>query len=572
LEAGVTGTLLEVHDLHVTFAGGVAALGGVSFSLERGESLAIVGESGAGKSTLAHCLVGLVQPPHAAGSVRLAGHELLGAPPEHLRSLRWSTAALVPQDAAFNPVVRVGDQIAEPLRERARMRGSALRRRVDELAEEAELPARLLSRYPHELSGGERRRALLAMALALDPELLVLDEPAAGVDPAGSGALVRRIGAVADARGIARVVLSHDLPVAAELAARALVLYAGQVLEAGTAREVLGRPAHPYTWALVNAYPVLSTTKDLRPIRGRPPDPRAVPPGCPFHPRCTQAEPVCREQQPPLAPSRGRLVACHPGGLKVLLSATGLHKTFGSRAARVRALTGASLTVHEGEAVGVVGRSGSGKTTLSRVLSGHLAADAGEVLVEGEPAPRSWSARARLLRRRVQLVMQDPWDALSPRLTVEQLVREPLDVARASAPAGAVAEALEAVGLPTGGGFLRAHIHELSGGQLQRVALARALVARPRVLIADEPTSMLDASEQARVLVVLRELQVEIGLGLVFISHDVAVVRKVTDRIVVLDEGRVVEEGSSARVSTAPSSAAGRRLLEATPRLDLTEA
>jgi peptide/nickel transport system ATP-binding protein len=346
-----------------------------------------------------------------------------------------------------------------------------------------------------------------------------------------------------------------------------MVFYAGEVMEDGATTRVIAEPAHPYSWALVNAYPVMTTTKDLRPIRGRPPDPRAVPPGCPFHPRCTQAEPVCADARPELVASRDRLVLCHFGGLKTLLAATGVTKSFGRGRHAVPALAGVSLVLREGESVGIVGPSGSGKSTLARILAGHLALDGGEVVLEGEPQPTSWRGDDRLRRRRIQLIMQDPADALSPRLSVEDLVGEPLAVIGAAdaSKRSAVAEALDSVGLPSGGGFLHAHTHELSGGQLQRIALARALVCQPKVLVADEPTAMLDASEQARLLVVLRERQVEMGLGLVLVSHDLASVRKVTDRMVVLDEGRVVEEGPSALISSAPKSRTAQLLVAASP-------
>ncbi len=560
--------LLEVSDLRVRFDGEVDALRGVSLELERGDSLAIVGESGAGKSTLAQCLVGLIGPPQASGSVRLDGEELLGAPPERLRALRWSTVAIALQGSPFNPVVSVGDQVAEPLRERAGMDGTQARHRAQQLAEEVLLDPATLERFPHQLSGGEKRRAMLAMVLALDPELVILDEPTAGLDPATRVALLDRLDELAAGRRFALLTISHDLPAAARLGRTSMVLYAGEAMEVGPTGLVVGRPAHPYSWGLVNAYPVMSTSKDLRPIRGRSPDSRDVPGGCPFHPRCTQAEAVCRAEHPPLEPSRGRLVACHFGGLKTLLSATDLRKTFGRGRGAVQALRGVSFAVGEGESVGVVGPSGSGKSTLSRILAGHLSPDSGELHLGNERMSRSWARDARTTRRRIQLVMQDPWEALSPRLPVADLVREPLDIegeSAASAAAAAVAEVLDAVGLPSSGPFLAAHAHELSGGELQRVALARALIARPKLLVADEPTSMLDASEQARLLVVLRERQVEMGLGLVLVSHDVAVVRKVTDRIVVLDAGCVVEDGSSEQVSSAPRSLTGRRLVEAAP-------
>ena len=560
--------LLKVVDLAVRYRGNVDALRGVDFSLERGESLAVVGESGSGKSTLALCLAGLIQPPEARGSVQVNGEELLGASAERLRAVRWSTVALALQGAPFNPVVTVGDQIAEPLRERLGLAGGESRRRIEALAGEVLLDPALLDRYPHEISGGQRQLATLAMVLVLEPAVVVLDEPTSGLDPATRRALVERVIRLAEARGFALVVISHDLPDAAAMATRTLVLYAGEVIEDGATGPVVGDPAHPYTWALVSAYPVMTTTKDLRPIRGRPPDPRALPAGCAYHPRCTQADANCAEARPELVESRGRRVRCHFGGLKTLLSAHEVTKTFGRGSHTVAAVRGVSLHLREGEAVGVVGPSGSGKSTLARILTGHLAMDSGEVLLEGRPLPTSWRGEERLRRRRIQLIMQDPSDALSPRLTVAELVREPLEVAKDGDRGErdeVVRRALDSVGLPADGPFLDARTHELSGGQLQRIALARALVARPKVLVADEPTAMLDASEQARLLVVLRERQVEMGLGLVLVSHDLAAVRKVTDRIVVLDEGQVVEEGPSAIVSTMPRSDTARRLVDASP-------
>lgn len=560
--------LLEVEDLHVRY-GDAQALTGVSFTLDRGQSLAVAGESGSGKSTLAMCLAGLVRPPAASGRVLLDGEDLLTAAPRRLNELRWARTAVALQSAPFNPVTSVGSQVAEPLRVRAGMTRRQARGRAFELASEVLLDPALLDRYPHQLSGGERRRALLAMVLALDPALVVLDEPTAGLDPSMRRALADQIAQLARDRGFALIAMSHDIPDADRLASQAMVLYAGQMMEAGATADLFRDPAHPYSWALVNAYPLMTTTKDLRPIQGLPPDPRAVPSGCPYHPRCTQAEIVCREERPPLVEAHGRLVRCHFGGRKTQLAAHRLYKTFGSGKARAHALRGVSLRVQEGESVGVIGASGSGKSTLARVLAGQLAADHGRVELEGMVLEAS-RPRSALQRRRVQLVMQDPWEALSPRLTVTELVREPMDIAAkltSQERAASVRELLSSVGLPDSGGFLWSRSHELSGGQLQRVALARALAAEPKLLVADEPTSMLDASEQARLLTLLRERQSVMGLGLVLISHDVAVVRKLTDRIVVLDDGRVVEEGPSQLVSTRPHSDAAKRLINDSPVL-----
>ncbi len=562
-------SLLDVQDLRVSY-GDVAALRGVSLSLGRGECLAVAGESGSGKSTLAMSLAGLVRPPQASGRILLHGEDILRVTSERLQALRWSTVAVALQSAAFNPVATVGAQIAEPLRVRAGLSGRQAKKRAGELAVDVLLEPALLDRHPHQLSGGERRRALLAMALSLEPELVVLDEPTAGLDPATGRALMDHVRQLAQERGFALLLMSHDLIDVARLAERILLLYAGEIMEAGAADLVAGEPAHPYTWALVNAQPVMSSTKDLRPIRGLPPDPRAVPSGCPYHPRCTQAEDICRDQRPRLLESRNRQVLCHFGGLKTLLSASDVEKSFSRRGHRVRALRGVSLVVREGESVGIIGPSGSGKSTLARILTGHLAPDTGEVVLEGSTVSASWRRQPRMTRRRIQLIMQDPWDALSPRLGVADLVSEPWVIEGNSSDderRTQLAELLQSVGLPSEGGFLQARTDQLSGGQLQRVALARALAADPKLLVADEATSMLDASEQARMLVVLRDRQVEMGLGLVLISHDIAVVRKVTDRIIVLEAGLVVEEGPANLVSTSPRSPTAQRLVAEAPTL-----
>ncbi|MPY81402.1 MAG: ATP-binding cassette domain-containing protein, partial [Actinophytocola sp.] len=262
------GPLLEVRDLRVRYGREVDALRGVSLCLAEGESCAVVGESGSGKTTLALCLAGLVQPPEATGSVRLAGHELIGATTETLRTVRWRTVALALQGAPFNPVTTVGAQLAEPLREHLGLGDGQARARAEELTDELALDRSALDRFPHQLSGGQRRRAMLAMALACDPRLVILDEPTQGLDLATASALGDRIAEITRERGLALLVISHDLPQATRLADRTVVLYAGEAMEAGATSRITATPAHPYTWALLGAYPVMTTSKDLRPIRG----------------------------------------------------------------------------------------------------------------------------------------------------------------------------------------------------------------------------------------------------------------------------------------------------------------
>ncbi len=582
--------LLTIRDLRVTYKGAVEALGGIDMDLAAGDSLAVVGESGAGKTSLARAVVGLM--PSAAeitGSVCFRGQQLLGLPEDELRRLRWRHLAYAPQDAAFNPVVRLGDQVAEPLRIHRGMGASDALARAEELAVEVGLDPNLLGCHPHELSGGETRLALLAMALSCEPEVLLLDEPTAGLDPPAARAVLERVRRAISQRELAVILISHDLPSLSAVCAQTLVLYAGRVAEFGQTHKVVGDPAHPYSWGLVNAFPVMSTSKDLRPIRGSAPDPTAMPAGCRFHPRCSQAETICAAETPPLEEHRGRLITCLLGGIQPLIRLERVTKSYEVNGARRRprpAVSSVSLEVLHGEVVGLIGPSGSGKSTLARIAAGLLEADSGRVMLAigglgrqppGEDAFRGQDVQAlpqrrrRAARRDMQMIFQDPSRALSPRLRVLEAVREPLDViaeGEAGERRARSVAALERVGLRVGAALLESYPQQLSGGQQQRVAIARALVSEPRLLLADEPTAMLDASEQARVVALLKDLQVERGMGMLFISHDLALVRKVADRVVVLADGEVVEEGPSGRVCSAPVSAVTRGLIDNCPTFE----
>jgi peptide/nickel transport system ATP-binding protein len=580
--------LLSVRDLHVHFPSpslsdgqdgpAVRAVDAVSFDLADGKALAIVGETGSGKTTIARALLGLHPPGCVWGSVRLTGRELVGLPEDEWQSIRWRRIALAVQSVgtAFDPVYRIGEQVAEPLRQHLGLAPGDARLRAEALAGRVGLESRHLRAYPHQLSGGEKQRAMLAMALSCEPELLILDEPTSGQDVLARARLVALLRQIRQESGASLLLISHDLAAVARLVEQVSVLYAGKLIEVGPTADVLERPRHPYTWGLLNAYPNMTTARDLRGIRGRLPDPANPPAGCRFHPRCTQAVERCRWEEPPLTQVGDRLIACHLGGLQALLRADGLRKVFsvngdghpGPEDERVEAVRGASLEVLEGEVVALVGETGSGKTTLGRLLVGLLEADGGCVTVEGQDLAATNGRRRKRLRRRIQLVAQDPFDAVSPRLTVAEIVREPLDVQRVGAPAERkekVRQALQAVGLPTGPAFLARRAHELSGGQLQRVAIARALVLDPKLIVADEPVSMLDASEQAKLINLLKEIQNERGMGLLLISHDLALVRKVADRIVVMRGGEIVEEGPASRVVAHPRHAYTRSLLHAAP-------
>ena len=569
--------ILEVADLRVTYDAGatsVQALRGVTLRVGRGDAVGVVGESGSGKTTLALATLRLL-PAEAAieGSVRLGGQELVGAPAEDVRRHRGRTAAYVIQapGRGFNPVRTIGSQIAEPMRLHLHMSKPDARDKTARLARLVELDADLLDRYAHELSGGERQRAMLAMALACDPPLLVLDEPTSGLDSTTKSAISETLGRLRRERGLALLVVSHDFSLMADLTDELGVLYGGIVLEHGPTRTILTDPRQPYSRDLLGAYPSMTTQKDLRGIRGSAPDPADPPPGCPYHPRCTQAIDECSSWPPELSAVAGRRIACLRGGVLTRLAAAGVAKSYRTGLRRsVRALKSVSLEVREGEVVGIVGETGSGKSTLVRVLVGVEEPDAGTVEWEGRPiatfAKHEWAD----FRRRVAVVFQDPFEAVSPLLSVAEVVREPLDVQHLGAGAERAERttaALAGVGLPQTEAFLARRAHDLSGGQLQRVAIARAMVLGPRLLLADEPTSMLDASEQAKLMVMLKDQQVARGMAMIVVSHDLALVRKVADRLVVLHAGEVVETGPGAGVIAAPQHAVTRALVQAAAAL-----
>ncbi len=580
----MTTPLLAIQDLHVSFNGHtpdgppVRAVDGVSFALAAGASLAIVGETGSGKTTLARALLGLHPPGSVRGSIRLDGDELTTRDENGWRPIRWRRVALAVQNAgtAFDPVYRIGEQIVEPVREHLRLSGADAWARAVELVARVGLSERHLRAYPHQLSGGEKQRLMLAMALSCDPDLLIVDEPTSGQDMLSRAHIIALLRRVREETGTSLLLISHDLAAVAQLAEQVAVLYAGKLVELGAARDVLTVPRHPYTWGLLNAYPNMTTARDLSGIRGQMPDPTCPPTGCRFHPRCTQAVEECRVTEPPLEPHHDRLVACHLGGLQMLLKAGALHKTFSINghhgpADVIAAVQGVSLNVLEGEVVGVVGETGSGKTTLGRLLVGLLEPDAGTIEFEGQDLGAANGKGLKHLRRRIQLIPQDPFDSVSPQLTVQQIVREPLDVQAVGTRAERdeeVRRALADVSLPTSADFLARRPHELSGGQLQRVVIARALVLHPKLIVADEPVSMLDASEQAKLITLLKAIQNERGMGLLLISHDLALVRKVADRILVMRAGQVIEQGPASQVVTAPQHDYTRALLRAAPAFD----
>jgi peptide/nickel transport system ATP-binding protein len=536
--------LLAVRDLRVRFAtedGDVQAVEGVSFELAPGEVLAIVGESGSGKSVTAQAVMGLIPSRNATveGSVRLRGRELLGAEENEMQKVRGAEIAMVFQDpmTSLNPVYRVGAQIVEAIQaHRPEVGKVEARERAGELLDSVGIPdsAQRVDSYPHEFSGGMRQRAMIAMALALEPSVLIADEPTTALDVTIQAQILRLLERLNREHDLATIVITHDLGVVAEVADRVLVMNEGRIVERGELDEVFYAAKDPYTRKLLGAVLRLDQAPPLR----------------------------ARKHEAPLLEVTD-LVKHYPVKRGLLID---------REVDQVRAVDGVSFSVEQGETLGLVGESGSGKTTLSRTVLQLLSPTSGSVRFEGHEIAGLSRREMRPLRPRMQMIFQDPYASLNPRKRVGQIVGEPLRLqGRASGEElrRAVHELLERVGLSPK--HYGRYPHEFSGGQRQRIGIARALALRPKLIVADEPVSALDVSIRAQILALLAELQEEFGLTYVFVAHDIGVVRHVSDRIAVMHQGKIVELGSADQVCERPADSYTQELLAAVPVPDPRE-
>lgn len=534
--------MLDIRGLTVRYSG-LPVLKDINLTLEKGESLSIIGESGAGKTTLGLSVMGLVEGS-CEGEILFQGKNLLSLKEEEIRRLRGREMAMVFQgvEGALHPLYTALDQVAEAIAVHSRKDAGSIRKKALGLLLSAGLDETTACFYPHQLSGGLKQRALIAMALANSPEILILDEPTASLDAGTKAEILALLNKLAGDR--ITIMITHDIHSAAYFSDRVAVLYGGRLIEQGPTGEVFKSPLHPYTRGLIRSCPDLSTTKDLQGIPGR-----MMPgvTGCSFHPRCTQRIHLCSLDIPEPVVTGGRLVACHRGGIVPLLEIKKLSKIFG----KVKAVREVDLTLYQGETLALVGESGSGKTTLARTVMGLLKEDGGEFCLEGA----NISKRDAFFYQRVQMIFQNPMESISHRMNVLQAVREPLDINRPGdeeANNHLVRKALDEVELPGDQYFLNKYPHHLSGGEAQRVAIARALVLEPRVLIADEPTSALDASIQAKIIKLMLSLQEKRGLAILLITHDIALARKVSDRMAVMLKGSIVEEGPAGKLLGSP--------------------
>jgi peptide/nickel transport system ATP-binding protein len=593
--AGPAVSAVAVQDLQVAIEStGTPVISEVSFEIARGEIFGVVGESGSGKTTVGLALLGHARRGLriAGGTVLLGDRDILALDEEQLRRLRGSLVSYVPQDPAssLNPALRIGTQLREVIEAHGNQPDSAVSERVVETMREVALPddRAFLKRYPHELSGGQQQRVGLAMAFANRPRLIVLDEPTTGLDVTTQAHVLSTVRELATLHDVAALYVSHDLAVVATLAERVAVMYAGRVVEIGGADELFRSAAHPYTRRLVGAIPRLTGGRSLVGIPGHAVSPGRRPPGCSFAPRCTLRIDQCEQAMPPLLPvGPGHAVRCiraelvlseaqgrvgdpidMPGADEAEQPALRLESVAASYG-KNEVLHSVSLSLASHECLALVGESGSGKTTIARAVAGLHRNWTGTIALGGTELQRAARQRSTEARRRIAYIFQNPYGSLNPRQTIGQIVGQPLRVFGIASGREAdrlIAEMLERVSLTAA--YARRYPDQLSGGERQRVAIARALVCDPSVLICDEVTSALDVSVQAAIVELLGSLQRDLGLSMLFITHNLPLVRSIAQRVAVLSQGNIVELGDTGQVLTDPQQPYTRQLLADTPSLE----
>lgn len=587
---------IEVDDLSVglrTRIGDVAALSGVSFKVQPGEIVGLVGESGGGKSMIARSIAAML--PNGAtvsGRISLGKVDLLGLSEKEIRLHRGKDAALCFQNprSALSPTRRVGKQLVDRLVQWQGMRQSEAKSAALVLFQQVGIrdPRRRLRAFPHELSGGMCQRVMIALALACQPKILLADEPTTGLDATLTRDILSLFRKAAEQHQCGVLLISHDVAAIAEVCDRLLVLYAGILVEAGTAEQILTSPQHPYTKALLSAVPDLDR-RTVVPLEGNMPRLETTPTACPFADRCALADSECRSALPQWSEGQhNHFVRCiHPdtdlavvadvppvttrsapaAAASTILDLQDVEVVYESRFGRGghTALRGVSLSLSPGETLGIVGESGCGKSTLARVVMGLISPTRGRVLLNGDDLALMSRPERRALRRNLQMVFQDPVDSLSPRMTVERNIADPLRML--NLPENERDQRIDAVLRDVGLGpeFRELYPRRLSGGQAQRVALARALIVNPKLIVFDEPTSALDVTVQAQILDLLRRLMAKGDRAYVFVSHDLATVRDLCDRVAVLYLGQIVETGTTEAIFGDPLHPYTRALLDSAP-------
>jgi len=587
--------VVDVSELRVELLGSaVDIVDEIGLQIHSGEVLGLVGESGSGKTTVGMALLGHVRRGGkvGGGAVAVDGRDISALGGDDLRHLRGGVVSYIPQDpgTALNPALRIGTQLTEMLEAHASSWSQDERRqRVREALAEVALPTDevFLRRYPHQLSGGQQQRVAIAMAFANRPKVIVCDEPTTGLDVTTQARVLETVRDLCRSHQVAALYVTHDLAVVAELADRVAVMYAGRIVESGPREAIFSSPRHPYTRRLLRAVPDIAGKRTVVGIPGRAALPGSRPQGCFFHPRCPLADDESRSAFPPVTDlGGGHTVRCfhhaeavqqtEPEGAgqlgpravgeELVLTVRDLDAHYGASHALFRI----DLDVHREECLALVGESGSGKTTLARAVSGLHSDYTGQVRLRDDPLPEAARRRSRGARKEIQYIFQNPYASLNPRRTIGQSIGRQLQLFYPGSRADTgrrVAECLERVALSSSAASR--FPDQLSGGERQRVAIARALAAQPSLLICDEVTSALDVSVQAAIIELLGELRREMGLSMLFITHDLALIRTIADRVAVMNKGRIVEEGSVDAILTAPSADYTRELLANTPSIEV---
>jgi peptide/nickel transport system ATP-binding protein len=584
---------VTVRNLRIETTTGVAVVPDASFEIAPGEVLGVVGESGSGKTTVGLSLLGHARRGLriAGGTVMLGDQDILTMGDADLRRLRGSRVSYVPQDPAssLNPALRIGTQLREVLEAHGQNDNRANDARLAEMMREVALsddPA-YLRRYPHQLSGGQQQRVGLAMAFANRPSLIILDEPTTGLDVTTQSTVLATVRDLAIAHDVAALYVTHDLAVVAAVATRVAVMYAGRIVELGPADELFESSAHPYTRRLVGAIPRLAGGRSLVGIPGHAPSPGKRPQGCSFAPRCALRVDECEVAMPePVEVKPGHTARCikafevvkyqqteygdpvalpEPESDKPVLSIENVVGFYGS----TEVLHSINMTLDQGEVLAIVGESGSGKTTTARAIAGLHHDWTGSIRLGDVELAKSARARSTDVRRQIQYIFQNPYGSLNPRKTIGESVGQPLgvfNIASGKKAESMVGEMLEQVSLSAS--YARRYPDQCSGGERQRVAIARALISKPSILICDEITSALDVSVQAAIVELLGELQRNLGLSMVFVTHNLPLVRSIAQKVAVLADGAIVEYGETAAMLANPQQEYTKHLISDTPSLE----
>ncbi|MCT4660318.1 MAG: ABC transporter ATP-binding protein [Tissierellales bacterium] len=549
--------MVNIKELSISYEG-KKVISDLDLKINRNKITAVVGESGTGKTSLALALMGLNNNV-TKGEIIVENENVLMYSEQKMREYRGKKIGIVFQNSGdiLNPTVKIFKQVAESMIEHGFCLKLEAYERAKKLLSDVGIEKKDQEAYSKELSGGQIQRVLIAMALANDPEILIFDEFTSALDSLTKMEIIKLIRRIAENKTI--LLITHDFSVAEKLADEIVVLYGGMVAESGEVNKILKDPIHPYTRGLLRSYPNMSTTKDLQGIKGKA---EICIKGCPFANRCTQSIGKCYDTKPDARFVKGRMVACHRNGTICLLKASKVTKKYRKRLA----LKNIDFSIYEGETLAVVGESGSGKTTLAKCIMGLENMDSGKLFLNEEKI----ITRTKKFYKEAQIIYQNPKSSINRDFNVIDAVKEPLDIHNIGSEEYRIEKAksvLEEVHLPNDDEFMRTLTHKLSGGESQRLAIARSLILNPKFLIADEATSALDVSVQAKIMKLFMELQEKRGLTLLFITHDIALARKVSDKIIVLKDGEIVEEGSSADLINNPKNEYTKRLLEASAKI-----